>query len=170
MSANDPAWRSVQDCESAAPNPDPEALIERRYQGRRILIVDDEPVNRGMLQIMLDFAGLVTDTAADGAQAIAQAWRIHYDIILMDMQMPNVDGLEATRKILEIPGYLQIPIIAMTANCSAEARGLCLASGMSDYMAKPFDPPRLIAMLLYRLSLGDQSHPSSLSPDRRPIS
>jgi CheY-like chemotaxis protein len=170
MSANDPAWRSVQDCQSAAPNPDPEALIEQRYRGRRVLIVDDEPMNRGMLQIILNFAGLVTDTVDDGAQAIAQAWRVHYDLILMDMQMPNVDGLEATRKILEIPGYRQIPIIAMTANCSAEARGLCLASGMSDYMTKPFDPQRLFAKLLHWLSLGNQPHPSSLSPDRRPTS
>jgi CheY-like chemotaxis protein len=170
MTANDTAWRPVEGCASGAANPNTRALVEQRYPGRRILIVDDDPVNRRILKIMLASAGLVTDTADDGREAIARAWQVRYDVILMDMQMPNVDGLEAARKILEIPGYLQTPIIAMTANTSAEAWGLCLAAGMTDYIAKPFDPQRLFLVLLYWLSQGGRPEPSALPAEGREAS
>ncbi len=156
MSVNDTAWAALAGAAPSVSSSD-EGLLRQRFQGSRVLVVDDEPINREMLKMMLDYAGLATDTASDGGQAIAMAWLVHYPVILMDMQMPEVDGLEATRRIREIPGYQRSAIVALTANTSAEARGLCLASGMNDFMAKPFDTGLLFATLLHWLSLGDQS-------------
>jgi CheY-like chemotaxis protein len=164
MSPADATWSAIQT------GNDDEQLIQERFRGSRILIADDNPVNREILKSILECAGLMTDTAGDGAQAIAMARQVHYRVILMDMQMPNVDGLEATRKIREIPGHLNTPIIAMTANTSIEDQTNCFEAGMSDFMAKPFHPNRLFAHLLHWLSLGDQAQPSTASTDWRPAS
>ncbi len=125
-----------------------EAEIGRRYAGARILIADDEPVNREVAQIQIEAAGLVADTAEDGEQAIAMARRTPYAAVLMDMQMPNIDGLDATRQIRQLPGYRQVPILAMTANVFAEDKARCLEAGMDDYLSKPFEPAALFASLL----------------------
>jgi CheY-like chemotaxis protein len=151
MSANDPTWAAVQGSDSPAGSVAAEAVIRQRHGGSRILVVDDHPLNLEVARIMLEATGLVVDTAADGAIAVAMAWQAHYAAILMDMQMPNVDGLAATRQIRAIPGYLQTPIIAMTANTAAEARTLCFAAGMNDFMTKPFDAGQFLGMLLHWL-------------------
>jgi CheY-like chemotaxis protein len=127
---------------------DAEAYIRRHHGGSRILVVDDEPTNREVAQLHLEAAGLVVDQAEDGAEAISLAQDTSYAAVLMDMQMPTLDGLEATRLIREIPGYRQTPIIAMTANVFAEDRARCLDAGMNDFLAKPFDPSALYTTLL----------------------
>jgi PAS domain S-box-containing protein len=134
---------------------DAETLLKQRYSGQRFLVVDDEPVNRAVAQMQLEFVDLVADTAEDGAEAVAMARKNSYAAIFMDMQMPNVNGLEATREIRELPGNRDIPIIAMTANAFSEDRARCLEAGMNDFLIKPFDPNTLFATLLRSLSRRD---------------
>jgi PAS domain S-box-containing protein len=131
---------------------DAETLIRQRYSGRRVLVVDDEPMNREVAQMQLEAVDLVVDTAEDGAKAITLAQEAVYAAIFMDMQMPRVNGLEATRLIREIPGYLQTPIIAMTANVFAEDKARCLEAGMNDFLIKPFNPDDMFLTLLHSLS------------------
>ena len=131
---------------------DAEAEIRQRHSGSRILVVDDEPINREITRIQMEAVGLAVDTAEDGAQAIVMARKTAYAAILMDMQMPNVDGLEATLKIREMSGYGDTPIIAMTANAFAEDKARCFEAGMNDFLIKPFDPDKLFATLLRSLS------------------
>jgi len=131
---------------------DAETLIRERYHGRRILVVDDEPINREVARIQLEAADLVVDAAEDGAEAITLAQETAYAAIFMDMQLPNVNGLEATRQIREFPGHRETPIIAMTANASGEDKALCYEAGMNDFLIKPIDPAALFATLLRSLS------------------
>ena len=132
---------------------DVESAIRSRYQGRRILLVDDEPVNLEVARSLLENTGLVVDTAEDGLDAIRRAGVTRYALILMDVQMPRLDGLEATREIRGLPGYREVPIVAMTANAFAEGRARCLDAGMNDILIKPFNPPRLFAVLMRHLGL-----------------
>ncbi|MCX7150906.1 MAG: CHASE domain-containing protein [Rhodocyclales bacterium] len=136
-------------------NVDAETLIRQRYQGSRILVVDDEPINREIARLQLEAVGLAVDTADDGAEAVTLAQETVYAAIFMDMQMPNVNGLEATREIRELPGYRETPIIAMTANAFAEDKAHCFEAGMNDFLVKPFDPATLFATLLRWLSRRD---------------
>ncbi len=129
-------------------SPDAEADIRQRHSGRRILVADDEPVNREVAQFQLEEVGLVVDQACDGAEAVALAGATNYDLILMDMQMPKLDGLEATRRIRKLSVYARIPIVAMTANVFVEDRERCLEAGMSDFLGKPFNPDMLYRVLL----------------------
>jgi CheY-like chemotaxis protein len=135
----------------AATNAAAETVIRERHADSRILVVDDEPVNLEIARMLLADIGLRVDTATDGAEAVTLAQETAYAAILMDMQMPNVDGLEATRQIRGIPGHRQTPIIAMTANAFAEDRARCLEAGMSDFLTKPFNPDTLFATLLLAL-------------------
>ena len=137
----------------AASEANAEALIRQRYSGSRILVADDEPVNREIAQMLLVDIDMVVDTAEDGAEAIAMARKTSYSAIFMDMQMPKVNGLEATQQIRELPGYRHVPIIAMTANAFAEDKARCFEVGMNDFLIKPFDPDTLFATLLRALNL-----------------
>ncbi|MBI5900545.1 MAG: response regulator [Rhodocyclales bacterium] len=136
------------DAGATVANGQAEAELRRRHGGCRILVVDDDPLNREVAQLQLEAAGLVVDTAADGAQAIARARQATHAAILTDMQMPNLDGLDATRRIREIPGHERTPIVAMTANAFAEDKARCLAAGMNDFLVKPVVPERLFLILL----------------------
>ena len=134
---------------------DVEAEIRHRYFGHHILVVDDEPINREVALMQLEAVDLVVDTAEDGAEAIALARKNSYVAIFMDMQMPRLNGVEATQQIRQLPGYRDTPIIAMTANAFAEDKAQCIAAGMNDFLIKPFTPNQLFALLLRALSKSD---------------
>ncbi|GEM_PF-3656266 len=122
--------------------------LRRDYLGARLLLVEDDPLNREIALAVLADTGLVIDVAADGAEAVERARSGAYDLILMDMQMPVMDGVEAARAIRRLPGRELTPIIAMTANAFAEDRQRCLEAGMNDHVAKPFTPDRLFETIL----------------------
>jgi two-component system sensor histidine kinase/response regulator len=98
-------------------------------------------------RLQVDAAGLLADEAADGREAVAMAGVTRYAAILMDMQMPRLSGLDATRLIRAMPGYADVPIIAMTANAFDEDRLRCIEAGMDDRLIKPFRPEALFSML-----------------------
>ena len=125
-----------------------ETVVRQRHAGSCILVVDDEPINLEVAQMLLETAGLVVDTAEDGGKAVAMARRKPYAAVFMDMQMPRVNGLDATREIRQLPGHRDTPIIAMTANAFAEDKTRCLDAGMNDFLVKPFEPGTLFATLL----------------------
>ena len=140
--------QSGSDVPHAEPAGDAEQLIRERHQGRRILIVDDEPVNLEIACFLLEAAGLLVDRAEDGRQAIERVHDTPYALIIMDMQMPRLDGLDATRYIRQLPASTTVPILAMTANAFAEDRLRCLEAGMNDFLIKPFDPDTLATTVL----------------------
>lgn len=112
------------------------------------MLVEDNRINREMAVALLRAAELQVDTAPDGRAAVAMAAAIPYDVILMDVQMPVMNGLDATRAIRRLPGYAVTPILAVTANAFDEDCDACLAAGMDDHLSKPVDPAALFAALL----------------------
>jgi PAS domain S-box-containing protein len=128
-----------------------ENVLRRDYAGTRVLLVEDEPINQEVTTFMLEEVGLTVDVAEDGIEAVERARRGKYQLILMDMQMPRLDGLDATRRIRVIPGYANLSIIAMTANAFAEDRERCMEAGMSDFITKPLPAPELYKALLRNL-------------------
>ena len=125
-----------------------ELQLKARFSGTRVLLVEDEPINREVAAWLLQEAGLTVEQAGDGDVAIEMAKATQYALILMDVQMPNVNGLAATNAIRQLPGYAFTPIVAMTANAFDEDRELCLEAGMNDHIGKPFDSDRLFEILL----------------------
>jgi hydrogenase maturation protease len=121
--------------------------------GARVLLVEDNAVNQMVAEDMLQEVGLAVDIAGDGAEALTRVRAGGYDLILMDMQMPVMDGLEATRALRAMG--VRAPIIAMTANAFEDDRRRCAAAGMDDFMAKPVDPDLLYNMLAKWLARED---------------
>ncbi len=119
-----------------------------RMRGTRILLVEDNEINREVALGQLEEAEAFVDIAENGKAALRLIGANDYDAVLMDMQMPVMDGIEATRAIRADPRFADLPIIAMTANAMASDRELCLEAGMNDHIAKPIDPDQLFGVLL----------------------
>ena len=127
---------------------DVEDELRRRHAGVAVLLVEDDPTNREVAMELLVNAGLNTDVAEDGQVAVDKATKGDYALVLMDVQMPRVDGLSATRAIRRIPRWKERPILAMTANVFQDDRTACLEAGMNDFVGKPIDPDALYRALL----------------------
>ena len=125
-----------------------EARLRATHAGARVLLAEDNPANLEVALEWLRAAALQVDVAIRGERAVEAAQRQTYDLILMDVQMPGIDGLEATRQIRALPAHAHTPILAMTANAFGEDRLACEQAGMQDHIVKPVDPRVFYAMLL----------------------
>ena len=127
-------------------------ILRKEYRGYRILLVEDDYINREVvLEFLADFC-FDLDVAEDGQVAVDLVRNNDYALVFMDMQMPRMDGLQATRTIRELPGRQQLPIVAMTANAFNGDRQRCFDAGMNDFLSKPIDPETLENVLLRWLS------------------
>lgn len=129
-----------------------EGRLQAALQGWRVLIVEDDPINQNVVKLLFETVGLAYDLADNGAVAVAKAAQTDYALILMDMQMPIMGGLEATHRIRQLPRGMDVPIVAMTANAFADDRDRCLSAGMNDFIAKPCEPAKLFQIMLKCLS------------------
>ena len=148
--ADAPAETAAPDASSLAPRPAtaPSAVQAAGSRVARVLVVDDHPVNREVARIMIQAFGCEVIEACDGHEAVAAAAGHAFDLALMDVRMPRMDGLEATRRIRALPGRSgAVPIVAMTADAMPEDVARCLAAGMNGHLAKPVSQAALFAIV-----------------------
>ena len=128
----------------------PSQIVEKlaSIKGANILLVEDNELNQEVALALLKDAGFSVTLAEDGAQAVRQVQAAAFDIVLMDMQMPVMDGVTATKEIRGLPGFAALPIVAMTASVMQGDQERCIAAGMNDHVAKPIEPDDLFAVLL----------------------
>jgi len=125
----------------------PEEQLRERHAGKRILLAEDNPINSEVACELLRSAGLTVDAVENGEAAVELASLHPYDLILLDIQMPLLDGTAACRQIRRLPAHAATPILAMTANVYEEDKQACLAAGMDSHIAKPVDPDLLFVTL-----------------------
>ena len=138
--------------------------------GARILLVEDNELNQEVAGELLRHAGVTVDVAENGKVAVAKVQATAYDLVLMDMQMPVMDGLTATRTIRQLPGFSALPIVAMTANATRDDREACLSAGMNDHVAKPIEPSDLFDCLLKWIKPRANVNPSKAPEQRNTVS
>jgi len=126
--------------------------LAARHAGVRVLLAEDDSINRAIGQILLSRGGLTPVCAVNGVEAVDAVKTQPPALVLMDMQMPLLDGIDATRQIRALPGGASLPIIALTANAFSEDRDRCLQAGMDDFISKPIAPEFLYEKLLYWLA------------------
>jgi CheY-like chemotaxis protein len=142
--------------ETPCPGGTVEQRLRSRYAGLRILLVEDEPITQEIACCQLEEVGLLVDVADNGQRALELAKFHEYALILMDMQMPVMNGIDAAVAIRDDSLNRVTPILAMTANAFEEDRQHCLKVGMNDHIAKPVNPEKLYETLLRWLEGGDQ--------------
>ncbi len=144
------------------------AVQARPLEGLQLLLVEDNPLNQQVAVELLQARGAQLDVAANGQEAVDRVAQSphRYDLVLMDLQMPVMDGLEATRLIRRLPAAQALPIVAMTANAMATDREDCLAAGMNDHLAKPLDIHRVVQAIARWT--GRHVRPSSDKPAAEP--
>ncbi len=127
----------------------PSVRSPRHLRGVRVLLAEDNELNQQVARELLLDAGLVVDVVTTGREAVTRVLSTpgFYDAVLMDIQMPEMDGIEATRRIRAQSGFNRLPIIAMTAHAMDQERGQCFNAGMNDHLSKPVDPERLLDVL-----------------------
>ena len=168
----DVALQAALQEERPAPAPPAPTPAAKRLAGLRILVVEDQPLNRMVAERLLSHEGAIVLTADGGASGVAIANRhsAELGVILMDLQMPDMDGFSATRAILSNPATAHIPIIAMTANASVMDRKACLKAGMVDHIGKPIDIEQVVRVLAGHISLSLARHaagPAARAGDER---
>jgi two-component system sensor histidine kinase/response regulator len=153
-------WFTVRLGTLAAPPPDPRAPARpnrsepelggqfEAARGARILVVEDNDINQIVAREILQDAGFAVEVADNGLVGLEMARSGRFDLVLMDMQMPVMDGVTATLEIRKLAGFGTLPIVAMTANAMQRDRDRCLRAGMNDFVTKPFDPDQLCSVLL----------------------
>ncbi|HEX7436396.1 MAG TPA: response regulator [Caldimonas sp.] len=151
-----------------APSGDGYRSLQTTHAGALILLAEDNLINQEVAVELLRSAGLTVEVASNGTEAFAMAQARAYDLILMDVQMPEVDDLQATRALRATPGGRTVPIVAMTANAFGEDREACLAAGMNDHIAKPVHPDLLYATLLCWLPARTREPAVAAAPDHEP--
>jgi CheY-like chemotaxis protein/HPt (histidine-containing phosphotransfer) domain-containing protein len=163
---------ALRDALSSAPGAQPAQRTAIPLRGR-VLLVEDNPVNREVARTFIEGFGCVVETAGDGIAALRAVRRTEYDLIFMDCLMPEMDGLEATRQLRMLEGERarRIPVVALTADTTAEGQAACRAAGMDDYLSKPIDPIRLRRCLARWLGQPDaageaaEAEPEPASPE-----
>ncbi len=152
-----------------APARVPEESMER-LNGRRILLVEDNELNQMVATDLLgSVAGAVVRVAENGAVALQMLAEHRFDLVLMDVQMPVMDGYEATRRLRAVPAWRTLPVVAMTAHAMARDRQLCLAAGMNDFVGKPFEPRELFDVLARHLPQAAAPAAAPVSPSRTDV-
>ena len=165
-----PSDRGEPEAPAATPQPDlPNALPDLRPgprpgAGRRVLVAEDNAINRMLVETLLEAAGYQVDLAEDGREAVRIAAGGGHDLILMDIQMPELDGIEATRSIRALGGACaRVPVVALTAHAMAGDRGVFLQAGMNDHITKPIDTAILLATIARWISLAPAIAPAPRS-------
>jgi PAS domain S-box-containing protein len=134
--------------EPVAQAPSGRALLRSRHAGAHVLLVEDDALNLEVSQGLLEDCGLIVHAASDGAKAVDRARRVNYDLILMDIQMPVLDGIEATRQIRRLRSNPDVPILAFTSNVFPEDEARCHEAGMNGFVGRPVESEALYAAML----------------------
>ena len=132
----------------AAPSESAEQQLQRKFAGAPVLVVEDNQINQEIVCSVLEDIGFIPECANNGRIAIEMAGRNRYALILMDMLMPEMDGIDATRILRQMPALDSVPILALTASAFDQDRERCLAAGMDDFVSKPLDPDFFFATVL----------------------